>query len=114
MKTLPSVELLSEVLGIEATKIHHDKANREIDYFDDVKMLGSLNIYELAHKCKEWAVEQGYHINSKCYEIGGLACITDNQGGMEILGCMETFHANTEPEAIFKACEWILENKDKA
>ena len=26
---------------------------------------------------------------------------------------IKEFEANSEPEAVFKACEWILENKNK-
>ena len=74
MKTLPSKELLSEVLKIElACKkdipneiIRFDPEANEIAYFIKSMRWGDvakrINIYELAHKCKEWALSEGYII----------------------------------------------------
>ena len=60
--------------------------------------------HSLGNKCKEWVNKQGYWANSgydnKYYCM--LRDMPDNKW----------FYADTEVEAIFKACEWILENKD--
>ena len=64
----------------------------------------SINIYELAFKCKNWAY-------SKCNEIISYTegCeIYQTQLGETI----KDFYAETEHEAIFKACQWILDNKE--
>lgn len=104
---------------------------------DGVYTSRSINIYELAHKCKEWAGNLKFNIvalntmsdfkrwkcavlqktgerypincrNGYIYEgdlqnivISGFSQITEN------------YFAYTEPEAVFQACQWILDNKDK-
>ena len=63
-----------------------------------------INIYELAHKCKEWALKHHYKVISKPDNVPGLweayvnLSLTSKHGEV----------ADTEPEAIFKACQWIL------
>lgn len=75
-----------------------------------------INTHELANKAKEWAWEQGYQIMSsykspscndepyaevierevKTYKDEEIRILVTNQGG------------DTEKEAIFNSCEWIL------
>jgi len=66
----------------------------------------SINIYELAHKCKEWALDYVDNIGSgrdkSKLNVGWCIC---NNGEIQE-------YAKTEIEAIFKACQWILDNKD--
>ena len=63
-----------------------------------------INIYELAHKCKEWASTHNYSVISKPDNVPGLweayvnLSLTSKHGEV----------AESEPEAIFKACQWIL------
>lgn len=76
-------------------------------YGPNGEYIGLYNIYELAHKCKEWAFENGAAIQSRRmigigYEVTGIYL----EGNI-----LPPFHARYEPEAIFKACQWILENK---
>jgi len=111
-----SKELLSEVLEykdkdyvIVATEkdIFLDKNYLHFEYQDPyctpetyITIKDKINIYELAHKCKEWAISKGYILQS-----GYQNCIcinfTDNLS-------KNKFSAHTEIEAIFKACEWVL------
>lgn len=120
-----SKELLSEILGrpIEIISIDENKCEiRNSISFENYQLGVSyiylygnketrfMPIHELAHKCKEWAGSLGkYH----CI-YSGLYDSTD-QGTLYI--CLldsNDFWADTEPEAIFKACEWILGiNKDE-
>lgn len=80
-----------------------------------------VNVYELAYKCKEWALKQNCSIESTYRNTIGLAWVVYNvkYDGYDKFGIKhehtykKEFHSDTEPEAIFKACEWILENKDK-
>lgn len=119
-----SKELLSEVLGEQVNEIQILK-NKAI--FGGIQLWISseshdvaVNIYELQHKCKEWAYTQGYIIitwnenphffdsewQSEIFKIGE---ITANKRQR-----LNFFYGlSTEPEAIFKACQWILDNKDK-
>ena len=62
------------------------------------------NIYELAHKCKEWAWRKGYLLSSSCRN-------GDNYAFCKVYQREIAFRCETEPEAVFKACEWILKNQ---
>ena len=106
-----SKELLIEVLGIKERITHIDVSVKskyvfwyyltETSYSAKEK---KINIYELAHKCKVWAytaIEPCGIIASNFAEKGNAFLKT---GGIDD----RYFYANTEPEAVFKACEWIL------
>ncbi len=109
-------KLLEIILGneykprlVETIKIED---NLIVTYYDcgtgKFDCLGlEYNIYELAHKCKEWAHNNNYWMDScftgqiKLYKAGGTYPF-------------KTLHTEiTEPEGIFAACEWVLEQKDK-
>ena len=111
-----SKELLSEVLGVKISSkygvIGKDvKDNRFYYLLEGYKHIHSdaqeINIHELAYKCKEWAWEQGYVINSH-YAKDDCYARANNMVEFSIES-----KEKTEPEAVFKACQWILENKDK-
>ena len=115
-----SKELLIEVLGSEYNQrlvdwfqIEDDNFLRtyyDCGSFDDKGRptgLGlEINIYEFAYKCKEWAYLQ-YGIIIQSYLYNGKWRV-DILKGIEI----DEFFKNidSEPEAIIKACEWILED----
>ena len=64
-----------------------------------------INIYELAFKCKEWASKLDYEMESATYRY--------NKGGYCFVSTFPNntrFEARTEVEAIFLACEYILNN----
>ena len=126
MKALKlSDELVSAVLGKEVTKcslINKARNSINITYFEDKEDFNTVwkewNIYELAFKCKEWAYTNKYRLSSGQHrlntkqehyinnQIASYFCsvyyITNDDSDIQI-------DANTEPEAIFKACEWLLE-----
>ena len=100
-----SKELLSEVLGYEVDTFLGINKN-EIDYtccrdknegYIDI----SINLYEFAFKCKEWALTKGYFI----YSTNELSFIKSFS-----LETIETFSngKDTEIECILKASEYIL------
>ena len=72
----------------------------------------NINIYELAHKCKEWGVNQqlkhNFHISVVTHK-GSEFSATIAYWSDQLKN--ESFRASSEPEAVFKACEWILNNK---
>ena len=115
-----SKELLSEVISgskkvfdsdiiicIDRVTLRYGilEENDNISYFN-------INIYELAHKCKEWASEQGYILLSKprtnsskatcCFDINGRHDYEDD--------FHNDFRADSEQQAVFDACQWILDN----
>ena len=69
-----------------------------------------INIYELAHKCKEWLHSKGY-----MFKIEYPTNRTPNKISLMFYGEIKNpYHvADTEIEAIFKACEWIIKQETK-
>ena len=123
-----SSELLSEVLGyeinnvdiIQDTLLHFNGTEIGTEYED----WETINIHELAHKCKEWARSQDINLE------GGVELICTLAGANKtspsyycyifkedwIFPLEKEIHYTrgyTGPEAIFKACQWVLDNKDK-
>ena len=121
-----SKELLSKVLDNEVpyqVKVHKIIIkNNSLNYFYNSKDSGGglfeaneyINIYELAHKCKEWALSKGYIINSGATTSNDWSStiykvIKENPYIKELSHTWE----QSEPEAIFKACQWILTKDTK-
>ena len=124
-----SKELLSTVLDNEVpyqVKVHKIIIkNNSLNYFYNSKDSGGglfeaneyINIYELAHKCKEWAVNlsPNKHALSSYPRWGDIRNYKKTNGFYYICQHLVSgaqFEAETECEAIFKACQWILDNKD--
>lgn len=106
-----SKELVSEVLKEEVVHcfmISGDDNEVYYRYYDTIGTL-YINIYELAHKCKEWANSKGYVLSSATQINGVCEYYTDK--GYNDEKYIDYMLAYTEPEAIFLACQWILENK---
>ena len=70
-----------------------------------------INVYELAHKCKEWIYNQEIDISIQYH---GLSDVTNGIIRVSIHPNNQTLvvDSNDENEAIFKACQWILDNKE--
>lgn len=103
-------ELLSAVFSsLTLLEILDGRIDDNVYYkVKEVYILQSINIHELAHKVKEWAINKNFTLMSSLDIEGGdckLSFIT-------IEGVIhKSFIADTEPEAIFKAGQWILDNK---
>lgn len=112
MNYLPSKELLSEVLGHKVWKvlgcnmgtlrycIYPNKGDEPSEY------IFPINIYKLAHKCKEWAKNKGYVIGTDLDKV--------NVWSIKERIIINHFEVYFEDYLEFeiKACQWILENKD--
>lgn len=117
-----SKELLENVLNI---KIRCFRDNSWLKTNDNIVFLYEfeqnedfISIYELAFKCKEWAFNNGgYVIESRSYNQKRYRWEKEafSYIHLPISGMGKQYWANTEVEAIFKACEWILnENNIKS
>lgn len=103
-----SSDLLREVLksDIEHFSIHDNYLWIQIDggYLNK-----TISIYQLAHKSKEWAFKQGYELFSRILsndnQMSGNCLVIRVESDPETV--LTITNADTEPEAIFKACEWI-------
>jgi len=123
-----SKELLSAVLDIDVSTIQQITNYGWRDNIEGLRPMGAslheINQYELAHKCKEWAAFQNFKIKSELTykaedSFHAQAKLLHNQEmGFCVFGFQrqhtyesDWFTADSEPVAIFKACEWILQNK---
>ena len=104
-----SRELLSNVLNKQIFVVFCDRDGKTIRYYNNPRDFEEINIYELAHKCKKWACIQGYDCLSDTTIIGCCNSYLFKSGqSMNRSVCLESFLGNTECEAIFKACDYIL------
>ena len=111
-----SKELLSEVLKQETRFIRYVANNTYEVHFEKPIRLKYIiiNIYELAHKCKEWALRKNYILASESNTYGGICNMSISSIDIDVFyNIQSTTRANTEVEAIIQACEWILNNKDR-
>lgn len=74
-----------------------------------------INLHELQHKMKEWALKQGYELQSRLMSndhigIGNCLVIRAEPDPEEI---QKIFNSDSEQQSVFDACQWILDNKDK-
>ena len=89
------IEYTSEVTGNPYNYVTHDK----------------INIYELMHMCKEWARDNEFFLRS-FYDYEGAFCYISAPEWVDKIDIPKTgFCSDTELDAVFKACEWILNNK---
>lgn len=116
-----SKELVSTVLGIEISEVHivnniinyivpnyETSEDNEIVYID----LGqNINIYEFAHKCKEYCCFNfGIKLYSEVRKGDSRCSILKHRDG-ELINKQLT--GKNEPEAIFKATEYVIKNKEQ-
>ena len=107
-----SKELLAKVLpkteGVDIGRKEELYIELPFLYFTSFDGMSTrINIYELAHRCKEWAKLNGYWIDSN------LGFVSIGQNGQQQR--LRAFNGRDlkidEPNLIFKACQWILGNK---
>lgn len=114
-----SMELLSEVLGVDCVVLHEKNGiqhylvseftNEIYGYQQQEK---EINIYELVHKCKEWA----YNLQNEPMQVQTYrtptSFVCEVYSREHPIRLYKT-NSDEEPEAIFAACQWILEKKVK-
>lgn len=103
-----SKELLSEVLDDRSIDfIDRELRNgKKVGYFSNRdKEKKYINIHELAHKCKSWAISKEYGMSVYTNTFGG--CVVELDASFDI----RDFHSKSEPEAIFASCQWILDQR---
>lgn len=107
---LPSTELLSAILSKTVTHIQNGKESNELCFMVNGETHGVfLNIYELTFKCKEWVLTTGYFLESGLpYKTRATSALFNDYGGFK-----EGFEAPSEPEAIFLACQYILDSQTR-
>jgi len=116
-----SKELLSEVLSEDVARVYEFT---EEDVFvpkehitaaiynkqTDTTEYPIISIYELQYKCKQWAYKlEEYVIESGLANGDAFARVFDRLACTDSSPIFE-LTADTEVEAVIKACEWILIN----
>ena len=105
-----SKELLSEVLGVKVIGYTYSMNKYCINHTKG--FTENLNIHEIAFDCEQWIIKQGYEIKLVLDKDKNYIEIL--QGNINIQGCKwKSFLGASKLQAIFKACQWILDNKDK-
>ena len=101
-----SKELVSEVFKLNICEAYIE--NNKL-YFDmGLPLIQSINIYELVHMCKEWAFDKGYPFNVLYRHDYWDRC--ELKYDVDLYNHRKSFCSDTEIEAIFLACEYILNN----
>ena len=108
MSEIISKELLSEVLGIDKRLCSTPELIDNTLFFDTLSNVGEhqnyINIHELAYKCKELAISKGWVL----HEVRNLKEYIVYFSG-DGRNPSDDYRSNTEPEAIFKATSYIME-----
>ena len=110
-------EMLNEVLGGHIEYSHIKITKDFIQYVTPSNYSPlRMDIYRFAHECKKYAFSKGYVLESAYIfkgEFTSSYCIVmqyamarDNHNNFPV-------HADTEPEAIFKATSYVIEQIKK-
>lgn len=107
-----SKELLSEITECKVLEIHgvfDNELQAELKHQDTTY---TINIYELAHKCKEYLLDEGYCIMIHPFKIELFEKDTNS--------FMRNFHYPIQDKAIpydikriVQVCQWILDYKEE-
>ena len=112
-----SKELLTEVYTgkyIILGKVWIDEDNIRFKSLNNCSISNKINKYKFAHMCKEWALRKNYILASESNTYGGICNMSISSIDIDVFyNIQSTTRANTEVEAVIKACEWILNNKDR-
>ena len=114
-----SKELFEEVMGKSISNMNIVGNNVMYSGFPREFHQKVINIYELMAKCQDWAFHKGYNVyslgkwrdsNRKAYLSYSATFKTHNEPLDYAMdkSYNDKFHADTEPEAVFMACEFIL------
>ncbi len=99
-------ELVSEVFKLNICEAYVENNNLFFDM--GLPLIQSINIYEFFHMCKEWAFDKGYPFNVLYRHDYWDRC--ELKYDVDLYNHRKSFCSDTEVEAIFLACEYILNN----
>ncbi len=110
-KSIISKELCGEVIGIPCNAIQSISIGKSIVSVRKINgIVEEYNIYEVAHKCKEYLLDEGYYIVIHPFKVE-LFEKDSNE-------FMRDFHYPIKSKAIpyninreIEACQWIYDNE---
>ena len=104
-------ELLSEILGFKIFIVkEEDELPTTIPRENDIvyerlnELQYCINIHEISNKCKEWAFKQKYSLLTQKWKSLNEWVVYISKYSNK-----EEFTEDTEPDAVIKSCQWILE-----
>lgn len=107
-KTITSIHMVGQIGNI----VHQQGRSIENNTVE-----GDINVHQLSSNCKEWARTKDYLVQTgnrldgtTRYDVFAIHKDEDIEAS-ECIYYNEIF--DSEPSAIFEACKWILDNKDK-
>ena len=107
-------ELLEQILEFTSGNVWIIELESKYDDFEYLCTVGewiSINKYQLAFMCKNYALAKGYSLISQSREYcksKGICFIYKDDWTSEFPDyCLESFSGESEIEAIFKATDWI-------
>lgn len=107
MKYNISKELFETVIGEEFNSVNNDYIYMGIK---NTKDSARISINDFFFLCKEWAIVNGFSIISGTDGLGQISAYIEELG--DGYRCKD-FFSNSEQQAVFDSCQWILDNKDK-
>lgn len=123
LENTPSKALVMAVKGIDPIEFVDFSADDHITVrYNNVLSTGSgakivakdggmksWNVYKLMSECKDWAIEEGYFLETRyLQECGEWRCfIHFDKGGVEDTEVELIPTGKTELDVVFEACNWI-------
>lgn len=112
--------LFEAVIGFEVEEFEQNintiryfpKSHPRPKYLNYKVDLISINIYEFAHNAKQWMLENGYFSITMFRADELFSCDIGPTSGENYEDWNECFIEETENEAIFKACQFILDEQE--
>ncbi len=107
-----SPKAVSTIFNTDCVEVHVD-GNKIYWYTREGGIARShMNVYEFMHRCKKWALENGYELTSRISEAPhSPACNAATFS--QYIDEGKWLKGRTEPEAVARALEWIMEQKEK-
>lgn len=107
-----SKELVEAVLDLKGYITSVNVVGNNIEYYGTHEMyppkLYTESIDTFFFKCKKWAKDKGHFLHSYPIKNSKYMCAF----GYDIMMCPAyAEESDTEQQAVFDACQWILENK---
>ena len=101
-----SKELINAVLNVEIKDVYFAPNGMFFETWN-----GREYTNDFFFDCKEWAASKGFELFSA--RLRGKTRIVYNCSLYGEYGDEEDFNSTSEQQAVFDACEWILNQKDK-
>lgn len=110
-----SRELFEAVANIKINKLENDDFGYIWINIDSNELSRFDSINNFFFMCKDWALEKGHYLASNKYP-GGACCQYFTEDTVSCSECYElksiTIHADSEQQAVFDACQIILEGRN--